>query len=124
MSIVPSPRPVASAGMPSRTSCTGTLLAPSVIEQHARGPAAGLDDAADQALGRAHRLADADPGGCAGVEGGEAAAGVEGRADDAGGGDLVGDLAAQLQQRLQPAILEFDRARLDQPLARLFKLAS
>ena len=29
-SIVPSPRPTASAGVPSRTSRTGTLLAPSV----------------------------------------------------------------------------------------------
>ena len=61
-SIVPSPRPTAIAGVPSRTSRTGTLLAPSVTSRTRERPAAGLEHPADQAVGRAHRLAGRDPG--------------------------------------------------------------
>ena len=59
-SIVPSPRPVAMTGMPPRSRRAGTMLARSVIEQDAAGEPAGVDDAADQAVGRAHRHADRD----------------------------------------------------------------
>ena len=60
-SIVPSPRPCAITGMPSRSSRAGTMLARSDTSSTRDASVAGVDDPADEAVGRAHRHPDATP---------------------------------------------------------------
>ena len=106
-SIVPSPRPTAIAGVPSRGERTGTMLAPSVTSstREAQRPVSSTRPIRPSA--RAHRharprrptLLPADR-----VASRRGA--VEGRADDPRDRDLVLRLAGEAEQGAQPPVLD------------------